>query len=130
MIDLPRHSAVVSGLDFWVGEKRRIHEDRLAFKVAVALERSGPVQLFEPPIPLDRDDAPDSGIPAFQFPEWFVAQVSARRRPLVHVSRLEKGKLETDDRKKVPVVPVRFVRACVLWHLSDLPTGNRKSARR
>ncbi len=120
LVDLPRHSAVVSGIDFWVGDKRRIHEERLSLKVAAALGRRDAVPLLEPPIQRDREDAEPAGIPVFQFPEWFVAQVPARRRPLVHLSRLEKGKYEADDRRKVPVVPVRFVQACILGHLSDI----------
>ena len=94
--------------------------------------------LFEPPLtslrlispPPDPDDtnAAQTGITAWQFPEWFITQdVDAeksagtrRARMLVHRTRLAKGKFINDNKKKCSVVPVRFVRACKNGHISDI----------
>ncbi|HPA50386.1 MAG TPA: DUF1998 domain-containing protein [Thermoanaerobaculia bacterium] len=121
MVDLPNHSVVVSGLDSWfpASEMPTIVEERLSLKVASVLGHGKPVPLKGPPVVSDDERTPATGVPAFQFPEWFVVQVNAKRRPLVHLESLDKGKYEV-DRKKVPAVPVRFVQACVLGHLSDI----------
>lgn len=121
MVDLPNHSVVVSGLDSWfpASEMPAIVEERLSLKVAAALGHARPVPLKGPPVVSDDERTPATGVPAFQFPEWFVVQVNAKRRPLVHLESLDKGKYEV-DRKKVPAIPVRFVQACVLGHLSDI----------
>ena len=48
MLDLPEHAVMVSGLDFWKGVERPIHEERLAAKVSTFLEIPD-VKLFAPP---------------------------------------------------------------------------------
>ena len=123
MVDLPNHSVVVSGLDSWfpASAMPAIVEERLSLKVASVLGHARPVPLKGPPVVSDDERMPATGVPAFQFPEWFVVQVSARRRPLVHHDSLDakSGKYVVEG-KKVPAVPVRFVRACVRGHLSDI----------
>ncbi|MBK9090174.1 MAG: DUF1998 domain-containing protein [Holophagales bacterium] len=121
MVDLPNHSVVVSGLDYWFpqAEMPAIVEERLSAKVAAVLNRAKPVPLKGPPIADDDERKTPTGVPAFQFPEWFVVQVKRKRRPLVHLESLTKGRYEVDG-KKVPAIPVRFVQACVLGHLSDI----------
>ena len=121
MVDLPNHSVVISGLDYWFppAEMPAIVEERLSVKVAMALGLSRPVPLKGPPITDDDERKAPTGVPAFQFPEWFVVQVNTKKRPLVHLESLNKGKYEV-DRKKCPAIPVRFVQACVLGHLSDI----------
>ncbi|MBK9964859.1 MAG: DUF1998 domain-containing protein [Holophagales bacterium] len=121
MVDLPNHSVVVSGLDYWFpqAEMPVIVEERLSAKVAAVLNRAKPVPLKGPPIVDDDERKAPTGVPAFQFPEWFVVQVKRKRRPLVHLESLTKGRYEVDGRK-VPAIPVRFVQACVLGHLSDI----------
>ena len=121
MVDLPNHSVVVSGLDYWFpqAEMPTIVEERLSTKVAAVLNRAKPVPLKGPPIVDDDERKAPTGVPAFQFPEWFVVQVKRKRRPLVHLESLTKGRYEVDGRK-VPAIPVRFVQACVLGHLSDI----------
>lgn len=126
MVDLPEHSVIVGGLDNWSGYRdHRIFEDRLAAKVCRLLGMSS-VEFFAPPADRDEPNAPITGITAWQFPEWFVAQhevpdpaSSSRARPLVHRSDLVKGQYEL-DRKKYKVVPVRFVQACTRGHVSDI----------
>ena len=129
MMDLPDHSVLISGLDSWSTGGDEIIEPRLTDKLK---------ELFDPPLqvlrllspPPDYDDptAPQTGITAWQFPEWFITQDidneassgSVRARMLVHRSRLTKGKFIDDNRKKRSVVPVRFVRACKNGHIGDI----------
>jgi hypothetical protein len=121
MVDLPNHSVVVSGLEAWfpAAAMPAIVEERLSLKVASVLGHARPVPLKGPPVVADDERMPATGVPAFQFPEWFVVQANAKRRPLVHLDALEKGKYVVDGRK-YPAIPVRFVQACVLGHLSDI----------
>jgi len=129
MVDLPNHAVLIGGLDTWFGGGDEIVEPRLTEKLK---------QLFDPPLeslqlrtpPPDNDEATGvrSGITAWQFPEWFIAQdvdgekTSGfdRSRMLVHRKRLTNGKYIDDQRKKRTVVPVRFVRACPNGHLGDI----------
>jgi hypothetical protein len=119
MVDLPKHSVVIGGLESWVGADTVIHERRLADKVASLLKLPR-IELRVPPPLLESEDAPPAGIGVYLFPEWFVAQVPGKRRPLVNIGRLEKGKLTADDGKRYSAVPVRFVQACIHGHLSDI----------
>jgi hypothetical protein len=119
MVDLPKQSVVIGGLESWVGADTVIHEQRLADKVAHLLKVPR-VELRMPPALVEAEDAPPAGVGTYLFPEWFVVQVPGKRRPLVNVGRLEKGKFTADDRRKYSVVPVRFVQACIHGHLSDI----------
>jgi len=132
LVDLPDHSVIVGGLENWTGVADEIREPRLVEKLKAFLLRQGlPVpqlKLFAPPPATDDPTAPRTGITAFQFPEWFVTQdVGAgskggitRSRMLVHRRALSKGKFIDDHRKKHPVVPIRFVRACRKGHIGDI----------
>jgi hypothetical protein len=129
MMDLPNHSVLISGLDSWSTGGDEIIEPRLVDKLK---------ELFDPPLlvlklfnpPPDNDDptAPQTGITAWQFPEWFItqdvdnapSQGAVRARMLVHRRMLTKGKYIDDSKKKRSVVPVRFVRACRSGHIGDL----------
>lgn len=129
MMDLPNHSVLISGLDAWSTGGDEIIEPRLTDKLK---------SLFDPPLqtlklispPPDAEDptAPQTGITAWQFPEWFITQDAdseasdgiVRARMLVHRKMLTKGKFIDDHRKKRSVVPVRFVRACRNGHIGDL----------
>ena len=135
LLDLPKHSVIVAGLDTWspkggdAKEELRIVEPRLAEKIShlTGIQNPG---LYAPP--------PDTGPSWFTgqansghigtrlFPQWFVVQSpedtgpkrrSARRtaRRLVHSTELEGGRFE-----KKPVVATRFVRACTKGHVDDL----------
>jgi uncharacterized protein DUF1998 len=129
MVDLPRRSVLIGGLDFWHGPRRRIFEDRLAAKICEKLELSE-VALYEPPLDDPDPQAPRTGITTFLFPTWFLAQVDQtfedvhgkryRTRPLVPWGRLVKSGYLTEDKKVVPVVPVRFVQACIRGHIGDI----------
>ena len=131
MVDLPRQSVLVGGLDDWTGEMPLIVEPRLVQKIA---------DLFDPPrtdLTLKRLPAMSdgfgggrSGLTAWRFPEWFITQPIDRRddetgrrsRMLVKGNRLNGKKLilELERGRPLPVVPVRFVRACKRGHISDV----------
>lgn len=125
MVDLPNDAVIVGGLEHWEGVSERIFEDRLTTKIEEILEVTN-LKLFAPPIDLQDPNAPKTGITAWQFPEWFVAQFEQpwgegfRSRPLVHRQALVERRFLDKDRKKRPVVPVRFVQACINGHISDI----------
>ena len=129
MLDLPNHSVLVGGLDTWSTGGDEIIEPRLVDKLKLLFDP--PLQslkLYAPPPDLDDPNASQTGITAWQFPEWFITQdVDAeaakggvRARRLVHRRMLTKGKFIDDARKKQNVVPVRFVRACRSGHIGDI----------
>jgi Domain of unknown function (DUF1998) len=129
MTDLPNSSVLISGLDFWLGDRDVINEPRLSAKVANLLGVPT-IQLETPPSVGDVDDHRPSGVPAFLFPEWFVTQdppgktreEKRRSRYLVHSRSLERGNVfrHPETRDKLKVVPVRFVRACRRGHIGDI----------
>src|SRR2546428_568445 len=123
LIDLPRHSAIVGGLDTWpkTGDLDEIAEPRLTRKLQIMTSVTAP-RLFAPPPDSNDPREPARGIGAWRFPEWFVVQeVSGaeereRSRRLVHRKALDdKGRF--DGRQ---VVATRFVRACPRGHVDDL----------
>ena len=127
MLDLPNHSVLIAGLDFWSKGGDEVIEPRLTEKLATLLDIPT-LRLFTPPSEQEDPTAPSTGIDCFQFPEWFITQdvestaseSSYRSRMLVHRKALSRGKFIDRDRKKRPVVPVRFVRACRCGHIGDI----------
>jgi len=127
MVDLPNHGVLIGGLESWTEDRRPIREERLVAKLEVALEIEG-LELFAPPIDSGDWSGPPSGISAWEFPEWFVAQFEDadrtrqgfRSRPLVHREAVVRGRYFGPDKKKHAVVPIRFVQACLNGHLSDI----------
>lgn len=133
MVDLPEVSVIIGGLELWRypnDRKERIYEHRLEQHLGELFGRKE-VPLYAPPVAEDDPSAPyKSGIDVVRFPSWFVAQVDQRytapdgreyrTRPLVHAWQLVNDKYEAPDRKKYPVVPVRFVRACRKGHIDDV----------
>jgi hypothetical protein len=129
MLDLPDHSVLVGGLDTWSKGGDEIIEPRLVDKLKQLFEPPLQVlKLYTPPPDLDDPAAPQTGITAWQFPEWFITQDVdkdasgglVRARMLVHRRMLTKGKFIDDSKKKRTVVPVRFVRACRAGHIGDI----------
>ncbi|MCH7686801.1 MAG: DUF1998 domain-containing protein [Planctomycetes bacterium] len=129
MLDLPNHSVLVGGLDTWSTGGDEIIEPRLVDKLKRLFDPPLQVlKLYSPPPDLDDPTAPQTGITAWQFPEWFITQdIDAeashgivRARMLVHRRMLTKGKFIDDSRKKRSVVPIRFVRACRNGHIGDI----------
>jgi hypothetical protein len=123
LLDLPKHSVIVGGLDFWSpGEE--IVEPRLTQKVRDILGDPD-VRLTAPPVSLSDFDSANTGIRVYQFPEWFVARSESasgeiKRRAMVHRKGLVKGRFVTPEGKKLSVVPIRFVKACPKGHISDI----------
>ncbi len=123
LIDLPRHSAIVGGLDTWPkpSDLEEITELRLARKLQIMTGVAAP-KLFAPPPDSNDPHEPARGIGAWRFPEWFVVQEASggekreRSRRLVHRKALDqKGRFDGQ-----PVVATRFVRACPRGHVDDL----------
>ena len=125
LIDLPRHSAIVGGLDTWSRGLDEVIEPRLAHKVRSLTGVPGP-RLYAPPPSPNEPWAARRGIGAWRFPEWFVVQEDGgaqpageqrdRSRRLVHRKALdERGRFE-----RLSVVATRFVRACPRGHVDDL----------
>jgi hypothetical protein len=123
LIDLPRHSAIVGGLETWpkTSDLEEISEPRLTSKLQIMTGVPAP-RLFAPPP--DENDPRETakGIGVWRFPEWFIVQEASgsaereRSRRLVHRKELDdKGRF--DGR---PVVATRFVRACPKGHVDDL----------
>lgn len=125
LVDLPNHSVLIGGLEYWSPHGQvDIHEPRLLAKLEELLDVHG-LRLRTPPLDDQDPSGPQTGITAWQFPEWFITEVlefspSKRSRLLVHRAALHRGRYVDADRKKRNVVPVRFVRACRRGHIGDI----------
>lgn len=125
LIDLPRDSAIVSGLDEWPNKNQLdvINEPRLSRKIQIAFGTNNLPSLYAPPAAstIPWETGPRIGV--WRFPEWFVVQEfqadevhRERSRRLVHRKALdEQGRFDG----KV-VVATRFVRACPKGHVDDI----------
>jgi hypothetical protein len=123
LIDLPKHSAIVGGLDTWpkISDLEEIVEPRLTRKLQFMTDVAAP-RLFAPPPDTNDPQETARGIGVWRFPEWFVVQEASssdereRSRRLVHRKALDnKGRFDSR-----PVVATRFVRACPKGHVDDL----------
>jgi hypothetical protein len=128
MIDLPKYSVLVAGLDHWTAVGRdEIHEPRLVQKLKALLDVEE-LKLQSPPRDQDDQELNKTGITVWQFPEWFITQDvedskagrTVRSRMLIHRKLLTSGRYVDEDKRKHTVVPVRFVRACRKGHISDI----------
>lgn len=135
MVDLPNHAVLVAGLEHWKpgggspplnGEE--IYEPRLIEGIKRLLALSE-LRLFTPPPDQEDPTSPPTGITVWQFPEWFITQdierpegtaATTRARLLLHRTALTKGKYLDSNKRRRPVVPVRFVRACRAGHIGDV----------
>jgi hypothetical protein len=127
MLDMPNHSVLVGGLDYWTKGGEEINEPRLVEKLLRLLDVPS-LKLITPPPDQDDVSLPPTGIEAWKFPDWYITQdveqteqhSNVRSRLLVHRTMLTKGKFIDSNKKKRPVVPVRFVRACRAGHIGDI----------
>lgn len=128
MVDLPDASIIVAGLDDWRYDQNRIpliEEHRLVEKLK-RIVNIPTLTLRAPPSASDKDYGLRPDVTAWRFPRWFIVQETQittqgfRRRRLVHLNSLDGGKYRDFDKKKHPVVPVRFVRACKKGHVGDI----------
>jgi hypothetical protein len=123
LIDLPRYSAIVAGLEQWPNTSllEEIVEPRLTSKLRILTGIQNP-RLYAPPPENNDPTKSDLWIVAYQFPEWFLVQEAAdpdhreRSRRLVHRRALDdKGRF--DGRS---VIATRFLRACPKGHVDDV----------
>jgi hypothetical protein len=127
LLDLPNQSVLIGGLDHWTGVGEEVHETRMVEKLKRLLNAPA-LKLFSPPADNEDPTAPRTGITAWQFPEWFITRDvqpaggdgTVRSRLLVNRRVLTKGKFIDQDKRKQPVVPIRFVRACRKGHIGDI----------
>jgi hypothetical protein len=139
LIDLPRMSALVMGLDDWdTSYCSEIFEDRL---VAAIQRRLGAQmnRLYLPPFKLDgmeRDPAaPAIGVPVAPFPRWLrcslcyqlatvqsgVFKLSQDKYRPDRTAYLHQGCLKSRGGKPPAALSVRFLLACKDGHLTDFP---------
>lgn len=132
MVDLPEASAIIAGLEFWNHDKStissiEIQEPRLLEKLKKIVKAPNLTLLLPPPA----SEAPHGfhpNVTAWRFPEWFIVQHTVftpppfnfRRRKMVHLNSLDGNYFRDEGRKRHPVVPVRFVRACPKGHVGDI----------
>ena len=129
MVDLPDASVIVAGLDHWRYDNDAIptiEEPRLVRKLCELLQ-TNTLSLRSPPPSIDQPGAFKPDIIVWRFPEWFIVQKAEmsprgfRTRRLIHANSLDGNRYtDPDSRKKVAVVPVRFVRACRKGHVGDI----------
>src|SRR6185503_14651738 len=102
LIDLPKHSGIVGGLDTWpkTGDLEEIFESRLTRKLQIITGVIAP-RLYAPPPDSSDPQQSKKGIGAWRFPEWFVVQekddpgLRERSRRLVHRKALDgRGKFD------------------------------------
>ena len=124
LIDLPRHSGIVGGLETWpkVHDLEEIIDPRLTRKLMRLTGVTSP-RLYAPPPDTAAPGDPVRGIGVWRFPEWMLVQEKdtggrgRRERRLVHRKELdERGRF---GQEKLTVVPTRFVSACSRGHVAD-----------
>src|SRR6185295_7190795 len=78
LIDLPRHSAIVGGLDTWpkTSDLEEIVDARLTRKLQIMTGVTAP-ELYAPPPDSNDPRETAKGIGAWRFPEWVVVQEAA-----------------------------------------------------
>lgn len=142
VVDLPRLSAMVMGLDDWrLEDAPVIDEPRLLAKIRQQAGLEQVERLHGPPQTGDRgglsagvlDPANLVGVPVVPFPRWLLCPVCRKLAPIesglfelrVNAVRPDGNKyLHTNCAKaKTPptVLPARFVVACEDGHLDDFP---------
>lgn len=136
LVDLPRMSAMVMGLDDWdTSYCKELEEDRL---IAAIQRRLGAQmnRLYLPPIKIDdleRDPAaPAVGVPAVPFPRWMrctlcgtMATVESGvfklKQDMYNPDRTEYVHEGCRKGKAPSAISVRFLLACRDGHLTDFP---------
>jgi hypothetical protein len=126
LLDLPRDSVIVGGLDAWPPLRNldEVIEPRLTRKLETMTGVTSP-RLYAPPVDATIPGVTAPGIGVYRFPRWFVVQEdnapqpgrarSTRLRRLVSRRALDRGRFEG-----ISVIPTRFVRACLRGHVDDL----------
>jgi hypothetical protein len=142
IVDLPKISAVVMGLDEWdIASSRPIHEPRLLQAVRDELGYQvdrllSPPRSEEPkPGLYTKFGTPPVGVPVATFPRWLLCPLCRLLAPLSSgLFRLTHNQYRPDstayihencsrsgNKMAVPAVPARFLVACKHGHLDDFP---------
>jgi hypothetical protein len=140
LIDLPKLSVIVSGLDDWQLNPEYCHtiaESRLL--QAVQYHLSNVERMVTPPLVVDDsgDTNPDSpafyaGVPVATFPRWMVCPRCRLLAPLSsNLFKLDSSLYHPDQTcyrhtnclkwTEPEVIPARFLAACENGHLDDFP---------
>ena len=115
MVDFPRESLMVAGLDAWPDDCPTIQDERLSARLGVDSFRL-------PPAPPENPGDEGGYIPAVRFPQWHQCPrchmldripLTENRSPRCGFCRAEK--------RTVKIVPLRFVIACDAGHIDDFP---------
>jgi len=128
MIDFPRDTAVmIAGLDSWPHAKSGrdesiIYEERLQARLRVGHFR----------LPAEYDGTGATKIPTVRFPRWHYCP-SCKAMEKVNIFKGDKILIcrhcENNKRKKIRLIPVRFVTVCPKGHIDDFPFDEWAHAR-
>ena len=142
LVDLPRISVIVTGLDDWPTsppEVRQIVEDRLL--QAVRYTHPDVTRMLAPPLDQSEgqfdpfESSSQIGVPVASFPRWMVCPECRLLAPLSsglfelkpnfyypeRTAYRHIGCNKTRGRKAPEVIPARFMVACEKGHLDDFP---------
>jgi hypothetical protein len=109
--DMPNYSIVVAAADYWKKNSPLLHEPNL--------EKLLKVKEFRQPYVSDNNnDYPQDDIPAFRFPLMHFCPGCGRLMPFWAFGSSPAKKCERCGK---PIVPSRFVAACINGHLEDFP---------
>jgi hypothetical protein len=119
VVDLPEHSVMIAGQNFWnPALLDDIHEPRLEKKHRVSGFRQ-PEQLDNSPGTKDSHSA----VPSVRFPLWHFCGDCRKLAPLPAFGSLNETKCPKCSRPRDPkrLLPSRFVIACKGGHIDDFP---------
>lgn len=132
LVDLLEDAVIVGGLDAWRYPNAKdsfIQEPRLQSKAQNLLSimpwwSHKDVRLRLPPECDNDQPSPGVGIAVGRFPRWVLCQ-NPDCRSILQINALERPAMRRhvcrhDNRKAFPVVPLRFVSACVQGHIQDI----------
>jgi hypothetical protein len=121
ILDLPKYSVIVAGLDD-IQSDVSIEEPRLLAKVQRIPGLQHVTALKNPPRKTNTFGSDTTGMSAHRFPDWYITtQIpSSRDRYLVPKKFIDRQKYKDDVGNVFSVVPVRFLRACRRGHIDDI----------
>ena len=132
IVEFEDEALMAAGLDIWTEVGPRLNDERLAALLGVKDFRE------PPPKPEKEEQIPQADwLPYVRFPQWHFcsrcrylkkAELHAQRRPIcdnAHQSPyLRKGQkpcATQPERKRLRMVPLRFLVACPAGHIEDFP---------
>ena len=126
MIDLPKKSIIIGGIDHWFESNESILENRLR-QAATRLLGRQITELKSPPLSDPEPGGTARYVKGFVFPEWFVTREPLKTTPdkkrwrrMLMRKALNANLVWEDDGKKRAVTPVRFVSACPMGHVDEI----------